>query len=53
MHISQNSIKKLFVIQNGNFDGSQIGFEEGNHSSFNMIHLFKAFPDISHISQNG
>ena len=51
--ISQNGLKKLFTITNGNFDGSQIDSEESNHSYFNMIYFFKAFHDTSHISHNG
>ena len=50
--ISQNGLKKLFTILNGNFNGFEIDSEESNLSYFDMIFCFKAFPDISHISQN-
>ena len=52
-HVSQNGLKKLFTIINGNVDGSKIDSEESNLSYFNMEIFFKEFPDISHISQNG
>ena len=42
-HVSQNGLKELFTIINGNFDGSKIDSEESNLSYFNMGFSLKNF----------